>query len=719
MAEPVKSKIDKNLLAALIALIILVAVAGLYLDRRGQRSLDRYGTGTSAELLAEWGPGAGRAQRARAALGIRPVALTKVSYKNIIARVAPSVVSVNVETSGFIDQPNQAQLVAQNQAIQRGQGLYPWCPPGGGGQQPAGRSLDNMGTAQYVWGGRMGGWGMGPVGNLICPNCSTTVPHTRGVPAYAVGCPSCGVQMMRQGATGPYPGQGAGQIPQGQPMAQPQQNGFQFQAPTRGGSGVIVNRLGYVLTNHHVIHGAKSITVTLSSGKVTKTYPAQVVDEAPEFDFAILKIKTNGNEQFAAAPIGNSSVVSMGDEVLAIGSPFGLQQTATFGIISNTTRTLAVGNKKFKNFFQTDVAINPGSSGGPLVNVAGEVIAINTAIYSPTQAFSGIGFASPIDPAKAAFAEFMEFKSKAAVRTIAGQQPIQRGQGLYPWCPPGRAQQAAVADPRLRGQGLLPWCPPGGRLRQMANVGGPRVWLGMRAGEVGRSARTTLALPVSMTDGVLVMEVFGGSPCQLAGLRRGDVILRLDDRSIRDVAMFADFVSARNPGDELKLTVYRDGRKLDIPVMLVAGSVGLQGLAGANNGGEFIIQAQAVAFAGTEQAAFDPANAAPPGLKGVLAGGEVGAGEVEALGMGVEDLAPALTIAFEIPKSVRGVVITEVANQAEAAGLLAGDVIQAVNRRRVRSVADFIKVMNKASLQDGIAFDIYRQGQLFQVTMKG
>jgi serine protease Do len=164
------------------------------------------------------------------------------------------------------------------------------------------------------------------------------------------------------------------------------------------------------------------------SGQITKSYPAQLIDEAPNLDFAIVKILANGNEEFVPAAIGNSSEMSVGDEVLAIGSPFGLQQSVTFGIVSNTKRTLTVGTKTFTNFIQTDAPINPGSSGGPLVNVKGEVIAINTAIYSPTQGFSGIGFASPIDPAKAAFPEFIETGPNAARGLTENVQNWARGQ---------------------------------------------------------------------------------------------------------------------------------------------------------------------------------------------------------------------------------------------------------------------------------------------------
>jgi S1-C subfamily serine protease len=527
---------------------------------------------------------------------------------------------------------------------------------------------------------------MGPNGYLVCPNCGTQVPHQTGVPAYTVNCPNCGTQMMRQGAPGAYP------VPAGaqQVAAQPKDN--QFQAQSRGGSGVIVNSRGYVLTNHHVIHGARNITVTLSSGQITKKYPAELIDEAPELDFAILKIVANG-EVFTPAPIGSSSRVSVGDEVLAIGSPFGLQQTVTFGIVSNTRRTLTVGKKTFTNFIQTDAPINPGSSGGALVNVNGEVIGITTAIYSPTQAFSGIGFASPIDPAKAAFPEFIDVTSNAA--------------GIFRRNIPNWARGPALraAAQIQRGQGLYPWSPPGRGMQQMASTA-TRPWLGMRVCSVDKQTRAFLGLP--MGYGVLVMEVYDNSPCLAAGLQRGDVIFRADNQSVKDEAMFEALLSKKRVGEKIKLTIYRDGKKMSL-------SVNLSAALWPKPAGT-MLQGQAVALPVRQP--FDPELVPPPGLTGVLRGSEVGAGEIEALGMELGELLPELALAYGVPKGVTGLIVTESAAPASAAGLLADDVIEAINGQRVKTIADFIKVMNKASLKKGISLDVYRQGQRFNLKIQ-
>jgi serine protease Do len=553
--------------------------------------------------------------------------------------------------------------------------------------QPADQSQALSGFGQYVRGGGMGGWGMGPAGYLVCPNCSTQVHHQTGVPAYTVNCPSCGTQMVRQEAPGPYP------VPAGvQQMAtQPKDN--QFQALGRGGSGVIVSSQGYVLTNHHVVHGARNITVILSLGEITKTYPAELIDEAPNLDFAILKIVANG-EVFSPAPIGNSSALSVGDEVLAMGSPFGLQQTVTSGIVSNTKRTLTVGKQTFTNFIQTDAPINAGSSGGPLINVNGEVVGLTTAIYSPTAAFSGIGFASPIDPAKAVFPEFIDVTSNAAHIFKRNIPNWARGPAL---------RAAAQVQ---RGQGLYPWCPPGGRMQQMAKTS-TRPWLGIRVRAVDKQTREFLGLP--MAYGALVTEVFDNSPCLAAGLQRGDVIFRADNQSLKDGTMLEALRNEKRVGDKIKLTIYRDGKKKSLSVKL---STALWPEPAGT-----ILQAQAVAFPTQPSTPFDPGLVQPPGLTGVLQGGEVGPGEIEALGMELGELTPELALAYGVPQGVRGLIVVESAAQATAAGLVANDVIEVVNGQPIETVADFIKVMNKVRPGKKISMDIYRQGQRFNLMM--
>jgi len=163
------------------------------------------------------------------------------------------------------------------------------------------------------------------------------------------------------------------------------------------GSGVIFDAKGYILTNYHVIENAEIIEVT-PFGYSGKIYTARIVRAEPEEDLAILKI--NSQERFIYATLGNSDLIEVADTVLAIGSPFGLEYTVTKGIISDSKRDLIIDGVEYKDMIQTDAAINRGNSGGPLVNVDGEVIGINTAIYAPTGIFTGLGFAIPINKAK-------------------------------------------------------------------------------------------------------------------------------------------------------------------------------------------------------------------------------------------------------------------------------------------------------------------------------
>jgi len=163
------------------------------------------------------------------------------------------------------------------------------------------------------------------------------------------------------------------------------------------GSGLIFDPRGYILTNYHVIENAGVIEATLF-GYSGMVYPARVVRAEPESDLAILKI--DSMEKFLCAELGDSDLIEVADTVLAIGSPFGLEYTVTKGIISDDKRDLVIDGDEYRGMIQTDAAINRGNSGGPLINMEGEVIGINTAIYAPTGIFTGLGFAIPINKAK-------------------------------------------------------------------------------------------------------------------------------------------------------------------------------------------------------------------------------------------------------------------------------------------------------------------------------
>jgi S1-C subfamily serine protease len=664
MQEKKKSADNNQLVAVLIVLLVLIVVAVFYWDRQQQRRVNLSQARIRANLLEDWGPGS--QQQVQSAFQGQTVGFGRgVSYKNIIAQVAPSVVSINVE-SGFFNRatqpgPSQAQNVR--------------------------------------------GVGHGPGGNAVCPNCNAKILCQKGMPACFTNCPKCGTHMRPEGASWFCPFQPqAGQLPpvQNQPADQsvgsggaakyvqgvPPTTQQQFQAAGKGGSGVIVNRLGYVLTNHHVIHGAKKITVIVCSGLATKTYPAEVIDEAPKLDFAILKIGGNG-DTFAPAPIGNSGRISVGDEVLAIGSPFGLQQSVTFGIVSNTRRTIAVGNQTYSDFIQTDAPLNPGSSGGALINVDGEVIGINTAIYSPTQAFSGIGFARPIDSAKAAFPEFIDTSSSMA-RVLLKNAPSW-GQGRF-------GQAAAIQ----RGRGLYAWRPPGGQIQQIANEkqNAPRQpWLGIRTRTVDQEVRDFLGLP--MNFGVLVIEVFALSPCRSAGVEAGDVIMRVDNRSVKDEKMLWKLLGKKTIGDETKLTVYRDGAKMNLACMLDARPTGIGIPTFAEPGGQvgMVLQAQAVARTIPSTTGMTTAPGALPSPREQNAAGKKFI-EGHWLGLEVVPLTAELATEYRIPKGETGVLVDEITLEAAESGILAGDMVQSVGGLPTPDLKAFFEATQRERVQE-------------------
>ncbi len=175
------------------------------------------------------------------------------------------------------------------------------------------------------------------------------------------------------------------------------------------GSGVIIDPRGFVLTNEHVVHGAEDIRVTIADPD-SRTYLGRVVATDMRSDLAVLRIETR--RAVVYANLGDSDAVRVGDWAIAIGNPFGLQQTVTVGVISALRQSFKIDNRLYSNFLQTDAAINRGNSGGPLVNIRGEVIGVNTAIFAPTGVYAGIGFAIPSNAAKSIMRQVRDGKPR-------------------------------------------------------------------------------------------------------------------------------------------------------------------------------------------------------------------------------------------------------------------------------------------------------------------
>ena len=172
---------------------------------------------------------------------------------------------------------------------------------------------------------------------------------------------------------------------------------IQFVEEASLGSGIIVDRRGYIVTNAHVVANAVNIKIVTFSSERT-VYPATIIRKDVENDIAILKI--DPDSPMPTAILGDSDMIKVADRVLTVGAPFGLEQTVTAGIISDDSRNLVIDGQTYEDMIQTDAAINRGNSGGPLINGSGEVVGINTAIYAPTGVFTGVGFAIPINKAK-------------------------------------------------------------------------------------------------------------------------------------------------------------------------------------------------------------------------------------------------------------------------------------------------------------------------------
>ncbi len=249
------------------------------------------------------------------------------------------------------------------------------------------------------------------------------------------------------------------------PKAMPAEPGLKFANPSLGrsfesiGSGVIVRNDGYIISNYHVVRGGNAVYVTVFDDFGTERYRANVLKLDESLDLALLKIKPKA--PLTPAVLGDSNRVAIADEVLAIGSPFGLDQTVSRGIVSAQRKSLVIEGVTHNDLIQTDAAINQGNSGGPLVNRTGKVIGVNTAIYTPTGAFSGVGFAIPANAAKKFALEEVTFiagmKRKFGARAITAAQQKQAGPPIAANAPPpgshndGRNAQDCAACHQMTG----------------------------------------------------------------------------------------------------------------------------------------------------------------------------------------------------------------------------------------------------------------------------
>lgn len=265
------------------------------------------------------------------------------------------------------------------------------------------------------------------------------------------------------------------------------------------GSGVIITEDGYIVTNNHVIQDATELEVTLNNNK---SYQAKLVGTDSKMDIALLKIEAD--EKLPYTVFGDSDEIKVGEWVLAVGNPYNLNSTVTAGIVSAKARNLA--NDGIQSFIQTDAAVNPGNSGGALVNTRGELIGINTMISSPTGSYAGYSFAVPSNITRKIIEDLMQFGN------------VQRGV------------------------------------------------LGIEGGEMNSNYAKEIG--VKETQGFYINKVTKNSGAEKAGLQKGDIIVQLDDKKINGFAELSAYINTKRPNDVVQVKIIRDEKEKSIPVKL-------------------------------------------------------------------------------------------------------------------------------------------------------
>ncbi|WP_456452577.1 DegQ family serine endoprotease [Hydrogenimonas sp.] len=350
------------------------------------------------------------------------------------------------------------------------------------------------------------------------------------------------------------------------------------------GSGVIVTKDGYIVTNNHVIDGADEVKVTIPGS--SKEYTARIVGTDPKTDIAVIKIE---GKDLPAIKMGDSDSLKTGDLVFAIGNPFGVGESVSQGIISALGKD-SVGINQYENFIQTDAAINPGNSGGALVDSRGVLIGINSAIITRSGASNGIGFAIPIN----------------MVQRVATQL-IEHGKVEYGYL------GVSISD-------LTP----------------------------------DLQKVYTHKAGAVVLNVEKETPAKKAGLKRGDLIVKVDDTPIEDASDLKNTIGALPPGKEVKLTVERNKKTKTVAVKL---------------------------------GHFPDSKMKIEGDKGVVNG------------LTLQNLTPQIRNQLGIPDDIEGVIVSEVKADSEAAkaGFMPGDIIIQIEDMMIKSVGDVEKAMKRYS----------------------
>ena len=372
------------------------------------------------------------------------------------------------------------------------------------------------------------------------------------------------------------------------------------------GSGFIIDKDGFIITNNHVVEGADEIKVKLADGR---EFRARVVGRDTKTDLALIKISSLFKD-LPVLPLGDSDKMRVGDWVLAVGNPFGLGHTVTQGIISATGR--AIGSGPYDDFLQTDAPINPGNSGGPLINLKGEVIGINSAIIQSGQ---GIGFAIPSNIAKDVTSQL---KDKGKV---------------------------------VRG------------------------WIGVSI----QSVTPEIAESFGMKEpkGALVSDVVPGGPAEKSGIKRGDIILAFNGKTVRTSSELPFIVAQTSIGKTAEVTVLRGGKEMGLKVTV-----------------EELTEQRAAASSQMESPETN-------------------------LGMQIAPITPEIQNELGI-RDKAGLVVINVApgSPADDGGIQPGDILKEINHRPVKSVSDYNDALGKTERNKPILLLMKRGGQTFYVSIK-
>jgi serine protease Do len=355
------------------------------------------------------------------------------------------------------------------------------------------------------------------------------------------------------------------------------------------GSGFIINKDGFILTNNHVVEDADKIIVKLFDGR---EFEGKLVGRDPATDVAVIHIKA---EKLSSARLGNSDETEVGESVIAIGNPFGLEQTVTTGIVSAKGRS-GVGVTDYEDFIQTDASINPGNSGGPLINLRGEVIGINSAIFSRGGGNIGIGFAIPIN-----------------MTTVIAKSLMESGKVT-------------------------------------------RGFLGVVIQDITQDLADVLNVTVG--SGVLISNVGPDSPAAKAGVKQGDLVTQVNGKDVKSSNQLRNLVAAIAPGQSVTLKIMREGKPMQVAVLVGEQPPDMRAAFAAPNGG--------------------------------------GAAPRSSLGMTVEPLNPATAQQYGYA-GLNGLIVTDVQPNTPAAlaGLRTGALIIEANRKPVRSPADLQRAVEE------------------------